>query len=291
MSVSPPRPKGPPLNALRAFEAAARLGGFANAAEELCVTPGAISQHIKALEDWTGAPLFKRRSQGVQLTRAGAALLPKFTRAFDEMGLAVRALRAVTAEPTVHIAVLPSIAQLWLSPRLPHIRARLPHTRISVSALEIAPNLDREIFDFSLFIQSPCGAKTEIILESDEIVPVCAPEVASRLKGAGDLAGEILLHDVSWSGDWAYWCAAVGVDLPNVEEGPRFSLYSIALDEARSGAGVLIGHWPLVRAAVERGELVCPFSQRVPTEKALVLNMPSSGSPSVALKSLAKLLQ
>ena len=68
MSVSPPRPKGPPLNALRAFEAAARLGGFANAADELCVTPGAVSQHIKALEDWIGADLFERRSQGVRLS-------------------------------------------------------------------------------------------------------------------------------------------------------------------------------------------------------------------------------
>ena len=68
MPVSPPRPKGPPLNALRAYEAAARLGGFAAAAEELCVTPGAISQHIKTLEDWAGAPLFLRRSHGVRLT-------------------------------------------------------------------------------------------------------------------------------------------------------------------------------------------------------------------------------
>ena len=83
MSVSPPRPKGPPLNALRAFEAAARLGGFALAAEELSVTPGAVSQHIRALEDWAGVALFERRAQGVRLTPEGAALAPRFARAFD----------------------------------------------------------------------------------------------------------------------------------------------------------------------------------------------------------------
>ena len=85
MPVSPPHPKGPPLNALRAFEAAARLGGFKAAAEELCVTPGAISQHIKSLEEWAGATLFERRSQGVVLTALGMKLGKEFSQAFDSM--------------------------------------------------------------------------------------------------------------------------------------------------------------------------------------------------------------
>lgn len=95
MAISPPRPKGPPLNALRAFEAAARLGGFAAAADELCVTSGAIAQHIKSLESWAGADLFERRSQGVRLTALGSAVAAQFSAAFDGLGEAVHSLRSV----------------------------------------------------------------------------------------------------------------------------------------------------------------------------------------------------
>ena len=90
MAVSSPRPKGPPLNALRAFEAAARLGSFSAAGHELCVTPGAVAQHIKSVEAWAGGRLFVRRAQGVALTALGAGILPAFVTAFDHLGEAVQ---------------------------------------------------------------------------------------------------------------------------------------------------------------------------------------------------------
>jgi len=150
MSISPPRPKSPPLNAMRAFESAARLGGFSKAADELCVTPGAISQHIKSLEEWAGAPLFKRRSQGVMLTELGMETASQFSDAFDALGGAVRSLRSGARQSTINIAALPSVAQLWLSPRLPAIRAALSDLKISITALETPPNLYREMFDISI---------------------------------------------------------------------------------------------------------------------------------------------
>ncbi|UXX83342.1 LysR family transcriptional regulator [Roseovarius pelagicus] len=278
MSVSPPRPKGPPLNALRAFEAAARLGGFAAAAEELSVTPGAISQHIRSLEDWTGALLFERRSQGVRLTAAGAALLPGFTDAFNQMGQAVRALRALGNMRTLHIAVLPSVAQLWLAPRLPALRAALPGARISISALEMPPNLDREMFDLSLFLREPTGTQQEDILADDWILPVCCPTLAAGIAEPSDLTGHTLLHDAIWAGDWAHWTQAVGCELPDGEDGPQFSLYALAMAEAQSGAGVLMGHEVLVSRALEHGELVAPLPNRVSTGKALVLEQPRVGA-------------
>ena len=119
MTVSPPRPKGPPLNALRAFEAAARRGSFSAAADELCVTPGAVAQQVKSLEAWAGARLFLRHAQGVELTALGLDVLPGFVAAFDRLGEAAQALRSQAAPDTIGIAALPSIAQLWLSPRLP----------------------------------------------------------------------------------------------------------------------------------------------------------------------------
>ena len=126
MSVAPRRPKGPPLNAMRAFEAAARHISFVAAADELNVTPGAISQHIKTLEAWAETPLFKRNAQGVALTRAGQSLVTAFTDAFDSMAHATRALRNLNPNPGFHIATLPSIAQLWLPKRLARARAQFP---------------------------------------------------------------------------------------------------------------------------------------------------------------------
>ncbi|NNJ74593.1 MAG: LysR family transcriptional regulator, partial [Anderseniella sp.] len=109
MTIAPPRPKDLPLTALRAFEAAARLGGFAAASQELGVTPGAITAHVKSLEASLGAKLFERTARGVQLTALGDAVLPGFTAAFDQLGLAVQTLRNKAAPSAVHIAALPSL--------------------------------------------------------------------------------------------------------------------------------------------------------------------------------------
>ena len=292
MSVSPPRPKGPPLNALRAFEAAGRMGGFARAAEELGVTPGAISQHISTLEGWTGTLLFERRSQGVRLTKTGADLLPQFSAAFDELGHAVRALRATTPQPTLHLALLPSIAQLWLAPRLPRLRAALPGLKLSVSAVETPPNLDRELFDLSLFIRKPSHCAGETVICPDVIFPVCSPEIAAHLTTPDQLSSQVLLHDATWFGDWALWADHTGCFLSNIASGPQFSLYSLALEEARNGAGVLMGHSCLVQDALDAGDLVQPFRQIVPTGKALVLETAQSAKLSseaqVAMQILAE---
>ncbi|MCX8955298.1 LysR family transcriptional regulator, partial [Ruegeria sp. NA] len=155
MSVSPKRPKGPPLNAMRAFEAAARNISFVAAAEELNVTPGAISQHVKTLEGWAGAALFRRNAQGVELTPEGQSLVAEFTRAFDQLADAARALRNLKPNADFHIAALPAIAQLWLPKRLRQIRSQFPDISFSVTALEAPPSLGRELFDLSIFFAPP----------------------------------------------------------------------------------------------------------------------------------------
>ena len=273
MPVSPPRPKGPPLNALRAFEAAIRLGGFAQAADELCVTPGAISQHIKALEDWAEAPLFERRSQGVVPTEFGLSLAAPFATAFDSIGQAVRHLRSGAQQQTIHIAALPSVAQLWLSPRLPMIRTALAGHRLSVTALESPPNLQRELFDISIFLDTPTGQPGETILAEDTIFPVCSPEVAARLKSPEDLLNETWLYDAVWADDWDRWLAQAAPGLKKKPNGPHFSLYTIALEETKHSAGILIGHATLVDAALKAGDLVAPFGDRVTTGKALTVTV------------------
>ncbi|MCQ2003472.1 LysR family transcriptional regulator [Rhizobium sp. NRK18] len=291
MPVSPPRPKGPPLNALRAFEAAARLESFAEAAEELSVTPGAVSQHIRTLEDWTGADLFIRHAQGVRLTAVGKSLLPKFVAAFDHLGEAVRALQGIRPVTDIHIATMPSIAQLWLSPRLSGIRRHLTGIRLSVTALENAPNLKRELFDLSLFIRKPMGLPSETVLEEDLIFPVCAPSLAAQIARPEDLETVPLLFDRSWEEDWDLWLASAGLSFPGGPQGPRYSLYSLALEEAKAGAGVLMGHHALVAPAVASGQLTRLFDRSHLTGKALVLEALPEKTASPEAMTIVRLLR
>ncbi|WP_377189469.1 LysR family transcriptional regulator [Ruegeria meonggei] len=252
MSVAPKRPKGPPLNAMRAFEAAARHVSFVAAAEELNVTPGAISQHIKTLESWAGTPLFRRNAQGVALTKAGASLKASFTSAFDGLADATRALRNLKPKADFHIAALPSVAQLWLPKRLSRVRARFPEINFSVTAMEYPPSLSRELFDLAIFIGVPDGTDTHIPICADEIVPVCAPDLLGRRDALDTMT---LLHDQTWADDWTIWSGATGIPLKEPRNGPQFSLYSLAVEEAKAGAGVLMGHLCLIEDALVNNSL------------------------------------
>jgi len=265
MAVTPPRPKDLPLTALRAFEAAARLGGFAAASQELGVTPGAITAHIKSLELELGAALFERTPRGVQLNALGAKVLPGFVAAFDQLGHTVQTLRSEAAPSTVHIAALPSLAQLWLSPRLPSLRAAAPDISISITAMEAPPNLKRAPYDLSLFyMEDSKGA-----LSRDVIFPVCSPVMAAKLRSPSDLSQVSCLSDSTWADDWAIWASAANTSF--TPRGPVFSLYTLAVEETVNGAGVLMGHEALVASHLARGELVEPFDIKVQLNSSLAL--------------------
>ena len=264
MPVRPPRPRLPSLNGLRAFEAAARLESFAKAADELGVTPGAITQQVRQFEAWLGFTVFRRLPQGVALTEAAREALPRLTRGFDMLGQGVQALREAEPSRPLAIAALPCIAQLWLSPRLPALQQAFPGLQISVSAMEEAPDLRREPYDVTLFY-GPSSA-------TDAILPVCVPMLASRLAGIGDLKRETLLHDAVWRHDWARWLSFAAPDAGvDAARGPAFSLYSLALDAALAGAGVLMGRLSLVAPLLETGRLVAPFPEAMPTPDALAI--------------------
>lgn len=267
MAVVPPRPKDLPLNALRAFEAAARLGGFSAAALELGVSPGAITAQVKVLEAALGVELFDRTARGVTLTAAGAQAGPALSDAFDRLRRAMQALQGVAPEQKVHIAALPALAQYWLTPRLPALRAALPQVSVSVTAMERPPNVKRHAFDLCLFI----GAETRHQLCRDIIFPVCAPTLRTRLNRVGDLTAVSCLTDTAWAADWTAWAAVAMPGQTFTPRGPSFSLYALAVDEALNGAGVLMGHAVLIERHLARGDLVEPFSLRVELPKGLRL--------------------
>jgi len=288
MPVKPPRQKMPPLNALRAFEAAARLGGIARAADELCVTPGAVAQHLKALEGWAGAPLFHRHAKGVTLNPLGQGTARDFSIAFAHLSAATQNLRIRAAPNSICIAALPSLAQLWLSPRMPALRAAFPQARISITALEQPPNLEREGYDLGIFLEQ-CGAIGGVILAQDRILPVCAPAIADRIKQPVDLANHPWLQDSLWQGDWHMWLQASGNTDVVPPETVSYSLFALAVAEASNGAGILMGHDMLVASALSDGALVAPLGPSVPTGKQITARLRPADARALPRDIVAKL--
>ena len=287
MAIAPPRSKGPHLNALRAFESAGRLKSFAAAAEELSVTPGAVSQHVKALEAWAEGDLFVRNAQGVFLTPLGEELLPGFTAAFDMLNTAVQELRTKSAPNRISIAALPSIAQLWLPRKLGELRRLAPEISVSVVAVETPPNLTREPFDVALFFQDGAQVADEIELCADRIFPVCTPEIAARLTSVAALANETLLHDTTWADDWELWLSQFPQVSRTENRSAAYSLFAVALEEACNGAGVLMAHEVLVESRLASGALVAPYNEKVALGRSLVMRI----APNFQGKSSCKILQ
>lgn len=276
MPVKPPRPRLPSLNALRAFEAAARLESFTKAGDELGVTAGAITQQIKQLEATLGFPVFRRLAQGVALTDAAREALPRLTRGFDMLGQAVQALREAEPHRPLAIAALPCLAQLWLSPRLPALQQAFPDLQISLSAMEEPPDPRREPYDLSLFYREATEPGA-LQLGDDAILPVCTPALANHIASPADLARQTLLHDAVWRGDWARWLAfALPQARIDAGRGPAFSLYSLALDACLSGSGVLMGRLSLIAPHLASGRLAAPFARAMPTPDRLTLT-PATG--------------
>lgn len=299
MPLAPPRPRLPPHTAVRAFEAAARHGSFARAAEELFVTPAAIAQQIKALETWAGGALFERHSQGIRLSAHGRRALPALSAAVDQLGLAVQALRHETQtaarRSTLQVAALPAVAQLWLSPRLSRLKAELPGVQVSVTALEQPPNFRREPFDLGLFyaragerIETAAGAQA-IPLVRDRLLPVCSPRLreplpSGRPRALDDLADLLQrsggLHDTVWRDDWQRWLQAVkpgttAAEAEALAAGPDFSLYSLALQAAVDGEGVLMGRERLVAPLLAQGKLHAPWGRSKALGDTVMLLVPA----------------
>lgn len=261
MSISIPYARFPPLNALRAFEAAARLGSFVQAAVELNVTPGAVAAQVKLLEQECGTKLFERHARGVRLTPLGISVRADFIAAFDALGAATRELRRKSRPERVHLTSSPALSQLWLSPRLGQLRARLPGIDISLSVFDDPPDLKRSPFDIALFYLADPEPHQRVLFE-EEVMPVCTPALAQGLKHPEDLRHVPCIRDVVWE-DWRVWTESAMPGSGFMPDGPGFSLYALAVQEALNGVGVLMARRALVEPHLRDGSLVAPFAGSV----------------------------
>ena len=255
-----------PLNALRVFEAAARHGRFDRAAEELSITPGAVSRQIKVLEADLGVRLFDRFNRAVKLTEAGGRLAAGVTEGFERIGQAVARVRPRADGPLV-VSVLHSMGAKWLVPRLHLYYERYPDADILVSAADRPVDLAREADIAVRYGPGQYAGLHADYLMPGEMFPVCSPRLLEGerpLREPSDLAGATLLHDSEYlplEPRWPDWLKAAGATGIDGEKGPRFSNTYLQLEAALSGRGVVLSHRPMAIDDLRAGRLIKPFKQ------------------------------
>jgi LysR family glycine cleavage system transcriptional activator len=274
----------PPLNALRAFEAAARHLNFSRAADELSVTPGAVSQQIQNLEDYVGAALFKRTPKGLLLTDAAQTALPALREAFDRLAEAASLLTAAVDGRRLTLTAPPSFAAKWLVPRLGAFEQAHPQVDVWLSAAIELVDLSAGEVDVAIRYGAGRYSGLEVHrLFSETVIPVAAPEhlLAYPLATPADLANHILLHDGSPDlddscPDWSMWLAARGLKNIDGMRGPRFNQSSLVIEAAVNGRGVALAKRTLAQADLEAGRLVAPLQIATAVDFAYYLVHPKA---------------
>jgi len=262
----------PPLLSVRAFEAAARHGGFARAGEELCVTSGAVGHQVRLLEDWLGTPLFMRGARSVQLTDVGRRYFLEIERLMDELERASLSVRQATDSQEVTVTAMPSFVTRWLMPRLGEFR-RL-HPDIEVRLLASVPPVDFSRERVDVAIRLGLGPYPGLVAEklmSETFRAVAQPSVCRRLGAVQDVLGATLLHDeyearIPEQVDWSRWSRAQGVRASpaRLRQGLSFSHTYLALDAAIAGQGVAVASDVLAADAVKQGLLAIAPGKPVP---------------------------
>ena len=260
----------PPLNSLRAFDAAARHLSFTRAAEELCVTQAAVSHQIKSLEDFLGVKLFVRRHRTLLLTEEGQAYWPTIRRIFEQLGEATERLKMAGMSGALTVAVVPTFAVTWLVLRLNLFSKAYPDIDVRLKAVDKLADFSRDDVDVQIFFGKPSDYSDDLQVEGllDEyLVPVCAPELLlgdKPLREPNDLKYHTLLHDETTE-NWRRWLELAGADEVDPTHGPIFSHSNLVLQAARYGQGIAIGHSVLAQADIQTRRLVRPFDIVLPT--------------------------
>jgi LysR family transcriptional regulator, glycine cleavage system transcriptional activator len=263
----------PPLSALRAFEATARLRSFSKAADELNVTPAAISHQIHALEEDLGVRLFHRLNRSIELTASARVLLPGLTEAFAGIQASVRRLRAHNGTGTLTVTASPSFAAKWLVLRLHRFQTQWPDIDVRISATDDVVDLAKGDFDVAIRYGTGRypGLAVELLLQN-EVFPACSPrllEAGPPLRTPDDLAHHALIHDQAVDRDplvptWAMWLKAAGATQVPAASGLTFSVGHLALDAAIAGHGVVLAYSTIAAADLAAGRLVRLFSLALP---------------------------
>ncbi|MBX9634090.1 MAG: transcriptional regulator GcvA [Magnetospirillum sp.] len=278
----------PPLRSVRAFEAAARHLSFARAADELHVTPAAVSQQIKILEAYLGMALFKRGTQ-LSLTEPASSALPLVSDAFDRLERAVARMQLGRDSGPLVVSAPPSFAARWLIPRMARFQTLHPDIDLRLSASLKLVNFDTEDVDMAIRYGSGHypGLHSER-LKAEAVVPVAHPRLAEQLKTVEDLLGVTLLHNdaIDWDTtypNWPAWLTNAGLRPPADLKPRRFDDFNLVVQAALAGLGVALAWSTLVAEELNTGRLVALFPAQ-PLVNAYHLVCPTKhlDSPKVA---------
>ena len=282
----------PPLNALRAFEAAARHLSLTKAALELNVTPGALSHQIRGLEDHLGVKLFDRGVRSIALTAAGGALHPGLRAGFLQIRDALASLKGFSETRVLVASTPPGFTSKWLAPRLYRFSIGHPEIDVRVSSSIHNANFTSDGVDVAVR-NLPLDAARDEALEVEKLIdlflaPVCSPAFVEKygpFTSPDMLKGAPLIHDESLAGraampTWADWFAAAGVRDADVSRGLRFNSADHALDATAEGAGVLLALDALAYDDLRTGRLIMPFDLTLPSGRCYAFVCPKKARDS-----------
>ena len=251
----------PPLHTLRAFEAAARHESFLRAAEEIHLTPSAVSHQIRSLEENLGITLFHRHPRAVSLTEAGGEFLLTVREALDNLERTVRRLTSDSAERVLTVSAAPVFAMGWLIPRLADFHAAYPDIEVRLDTqLEFVDFAKSDVdlaIRYSASPQAP-GLVTHLLFHEQPTV-ICSPALAEKLKTPDDLRRCTLIHTYTQVGKWRAVLAAAGMTDIDLDRGPHFANDMLALEAAASGLGAAIVNRNVAEIWVAEGRIVIPF--------------------------------
>lgn len=272
---------------LHVFSCAARHLSFTRCAEELHITPGAVSQQIRQLEERLGFRLFLRRARGVELSAEGQRLAQTVSEAYGNIDAELRRLDAGEIRGTLRLRSIPSFLAKWLTPRLPRLQQRYPDIQLRLVAEDSSQALREGDFDLAIDLNdgSYPGMHSTPLLD-EQIFPVCSPALLRGrppLHGPADLAHYPLLHDITaWRGsseyaEWEFYLEGIGAAGLDVRRGHTFNRNHLTIEAAIAGIGVAIARRTLLNDELERGTLIVPFGLPIANHKRYVLHYPPGG--------------
>lgn len=264
----------PPLNSLRVFEAAARHLSFTRAAEELFVTQAAVSHQIKALEEFLGLKLFRRRNRSLLLTEEGQSYFLDIKEIFSSLSEATDKVLERSAKGALTISLPPSFAIQWLVPRLSDFNNQEPDIDVRIKAVYMDEGSLTEDVDVAIYYGRGNwpGLRVELLYQ-EQLLPLCSPQVLLNEKPLAtidDLRFHTLLHDTSRK-DWKQFVKHYELAGMNVNQGPIFSHSTMVLQAAAHGQGIALGNNVLAQPELDAGRLVAPFEEVLVSKNAFYL--------------------
>ncbi|NQV43590.1 MAG: transcriptional regulator GcvA [Rhodospirillales bacterium] len=271
----------PPFPAIRAFEAAARHQSFKAAAEELCVTQSAISHQVKGLEKFLGVRLFRRKANGVEVTRSGTNYFDELAQILDRLNDSTEKVKGIELSGTLSLCATPAFTSRWLLPHMGSFNYAYPEIEMEVTTTENPMAFPEEGVDVLIqYGQKPMkGYRTDPFVSTTRF-PVCSPEFIEKgpvIKNPEDLVQVNLLRDVVGD-DWVNWFACAGSKVPEKIKGPRFAHCELTMKAAEEGLGVALAYGFLISDEIANGKLVKLFDLETPPKVIYSLTCSESRS-------------